>query len=518
MKREWALCLEEGRAAKGEDFMKLCMNPERVIARRDSMIYGHFLEHFHRQVYGGIFMPGHPLSDGDGFRKDVIEALKGIKAPIVRWPGGCFVSAYHWKDGVGLERKYSFDKAWRVEDDNSFGTDEFAAFCRKVGCEPYICTNAGTGGQEEMSDWVEYCNLPREGQYARLRVRNGHAEPFAVKYWSIGNENYLGGEMGSKTHDEWGRFVREAAKMMRRVDPGIELSAAAVADVDWNVRLLKEAGPYLKWISIHGYWDYLWQKDEPSPYEKCMAYTVGLDRDIQKVRGLLTAFGLEKQIRIAYDEWNLRGWHHPDVDTAPLGSDGFIRARARADINSVYTMADAVFTGVFLNMLLRNCDIVGMANFSPTVNTRGMIYVHDGGIVLRPTYHVYRMYTELMGDEVIDSWLPENVIRALPERNGEDVEVDMLDAAATRDSETGRVAVSLINKAPGEPLEVELELPAGFGAAKMTVLRGHGPEDYNDVDRESVAPEDGGECLTREGNMLRVRLSPHSVNVLTLEK
>ncbi|MBQ6564086.1 MAG: alpha-N-arabinofuranosidase, partial [Clostridia bacterium] len=148
---------------------------------RSEMLYGHFIEHFHRQIYGGVYDPGSPFSDEDGFRTDVLEAMRQIHVPILRWPGGCFVSSYHWKKAVGPERTPFFDKAWRVEDSNSFGTNEYVRLCRKVGCEPYICTNAGTGTAEEMSDWLEYCNLPSEGEYARLRIAHGFPEPHHVR-------------------------------------------------------------------------------------------------------------------------------------------------------------------------------------------------------------------------------------------------------------------------------------------------------------------------------------------------
>ena len=134
------------------------IDTDRDSVRFDRMIFGQFLEHFHRQVYGGVFEPGSPLSDERGFRIDVIEALRELRVPIVRWPGGCFVSAYHWKEGVGPARRPVYDKAWYVEEPNTFGTDEFVAWCRAIGAEPYICTNAGSGDEEEMSDWVEYCN------------------------------------------------------------------------------------------------------------------------------------------------------------------------------------------------------------------------------------------------------------------------------------------------------------------------------------------------------------------------
>ena len=163
------------------------INPKRILGQSSPMLYGHFIEHFHRQIYDGIYDPQNPLSDADGFREDIMDAMRKIRIPILRWPGGCFVSSYHWKKAVGPERTPFFDKAWRVEDPNTFGTDEYIRLCRKLSCEPYICTNAGTGTPEEMSDWVEYCNLDHEGSYAKQRIANGYKTPHKVKYRSIGN-------------------------------------------------------------------------------------------------------------------------------------------------------------------------------------------------------------------------------------------------------------------------------------------------------------------------------------------
>ena len=362
---------------------KLEINPRRELGKRDKKIFGHFLEHFHSQIYGGIFDPTSTFSDSSGYRQDVIEALKRIEVPIIRWPGGCFVSAYHWKDAIGKQRTPYFDKAWRVEESNLFGTDEFIEYCRLLGAEPYICTNAGTGSPEEMSDWVEYCNLPSEGKWAKLRIENGHPEPYKVKYWSIGNENYGDWEMGAKNLREWGRFVKESAKMMKRVDPNIELLAASISDLDWNLNLLREAGNYLDWISIHDYWDHLGQVNDLSNYETCMAYTMEIEKPILKTKNILGSLGYLGRIRIAYDEWNLRGWHHPHINS---GTEDYITPRDKNDINSSYTMADAVFTACFLNQCHKHSDVVGMANFAPTVNTRGAIFTHQDGIVLRSSY------------------------------------------------------------------------------------------------------------------------------------
>ena len=236
----------------------------------DRMIFGQFIEHFHRQIYGGIFEPGSPLSDKRGFRVDAIEALREMGVPIIRWPGGCFASAYHWKKAVGPNRTPAYDKAWKVEDPNTFGTNEFILWCREIGAEPYICTNAGSGTPEEMSDWVEYCNLVEEGEYSRLRAAHGYPESHNVKYWSIGNENYGAWEVGAKTVDEWGYYVLESAKMMRFTDPGIKLFAPALDNRDWTLPLLERAGAWLDYVSIHGYFDPLWHVNNVSPYMACI--------------------------------------------------------------------------------------------------------------------------------------------------------------------------------------------------------------------------------------------------------
>jgi alpha-L-arabinofuranosidase len=169
------------------------------------------------QVYGGIFEPGSPLSDENGFRRDVIEALKELRTPVVRWPGGCFVSGYHWESGVGKERKPTDDMAWGVKEPNTFGTDEYVKLCRLLGWEPYICNNVGNGTIEEMKNWVEYCN-GRIGKYARLREGNGYAKPRNVPIWSIGNENYHPTEIGYKPIEQWAPFVAEAARAMKEAD------------------------------------------------------------------------------------------------------------------------------------------------------------------------------------------------------------------------------------------------------------------------------------------------------------
>jgi alpha-N-arabinofuranosidase len=484
------------------DTNQIHIETHRGAHRYDPMVFGQFLEHFHRQVYGGVFAPDSPLADERGFRIDVVEALRELKVPIVRWPGGCFVSAYYWTHGVGPNRQPSYDKAWRVEEPNTFGTDEFVEWCRLIGAEPYICTNAGTGTPEEMSDWVEYCNLANSGRWARLRQTNGYLQPYHVKYWSIGNENYGNWEMGAKTRDEWGRFVVESAKMMKRVDPSIKLLAAALPDVDWTLNLLKQAGQYLDYVSIHGYWDPLWQKDEPGDYATCMSRALEPETAIHLTEQIIGVAGFTGQIGIAFDEWNLRGWHHPDGNSPEV-----IAARDRNDRNATYTMADAVFSAGFLNACLRHADTVRMANMAPVVNTRGPLFVHPAGIVKRPTFHVLAMYANLLKANTVMTWVTSDTFSSAGKS------ISVLDAVATCDDAMQQWSLGLVNRHPDLSLRcyVHLEGQRLEGRCRITVLSGDSPEAYNDI----AYPDHVSPCETeislKDGEVV---LAPHSVTVI----
>ena len=502
--------------------MKITFSPKHTVGHADPMLYGHFLEHFHRQVYGGVFDPQSKFADEDGFRTDVLDAMRRIKTPIIRWPGGCYVSAYDWHYGVGKDRIPTFDKAWRVEESNEFGTDEFIMLCRKLGCEPYICTNAGTGTAQEMSNWVEYCNLRDMGRFARERIANGHPEPHAVKYWSIGNENWGGHEIGSKDAEEWGNLVRESAKMMLRVDPTLELSAASIDNLDWNVNLLRAAGRYLDWISIHSYWDFTPDGVTYQDYNTVMLRTgEDISGCIDRVRAYLTALDLEKKIKIAYDEWNLRGWHHPNLmdignrDVQRHEDETFYREkilgeRNRNDVNSTYTMADAVFSAAFLNTCLRNCDLVKMACFSPIVNTRGAIFTHENGIVLRPQYFVFELYTNLLKDTVLDIW-SEDVPTISGVYRDDPRTVDTVDAVVT--CANGEYAIAAINKDPdaAQPLMLSA-LDGNPGQMRIHTLNGPSTDSYNDIGRTEVGVT-VSEWMPFTGS---ITLEPHSVNVIEL--
>ena len=485
--------------------------PGHVDGVRDFMIFGHFLEHFHRQIYGGVYDPGSHLADDKGFRRDVIEALRRIKTPVIRWPGGCFVSAYPWKKGVG-ERIPYYDKAWRVEEPNTFGTDEFVAFCREVGAAPFICTNAGTGTPEDMADWVEYCNLEM-GEWAARRRANGHDTPFSVRYWSIGNENYGAWEMGAKTADEWARLALESAKMMKRVDHTIELAIASIPDLDWNAKALRQAGDLLDWVSIHGYWSRA--SDEgvfEQGYDNIIARAFEPEARIVTVKHILGSLGYLGKLRIAFDEWNLRGWCHPNFMNFGAADHALMDAN---DINSNYNMADAIFTACFLNSCLRHCDVVGMANFSPVVNTVGAIFTHADGIVLRPTYHVFDLFTNHTYDEIVHSVVAAPSF-TVATAEGACQSLAHVDAVVTRDSATGAIGITLVNLHGEDKITCRIRgLGAGaFGSATVRTVSGDAVDSYNDIDRPDNVSISERQVKVAQANDFEVVCPPHSVTVL----
>jgi alpha-N-arabinofuranosidase len=476
------------------------------------MIFGGFIEHFHRQIYGGLFEPGSPLSDERGFRKDVIAAMKELRLSVVRWPGGCFASGYHWKDGVGKTRKPVADPVWGVTDPNTFGTDEFVEWCRLVGCEPYICTNAGNGTPEEMKQWVAYCNA-NQGEYADLRKANGHEKPLNVRYWSVGNENWGGHEIGASTPAKWGPLVSRSAELMQGVDPQIRLAAAATADRNWTLPLLKAAGQHLDYVAVHKYWLGYWRKNEMPDYLTCIMLSDGPERTITQVIDILQEAGCRGRTKIAFDEWNLRGWHHPGfprkqaVDPNDQAAVELIHKRDLNAIASQYSMADALFSASFLNACLRHAEDVGMANIAPIVNTRGPLYVHPQGTVKRTTFHTLAMYANLLETRVgrLD-------VQAGPLVQG-NRSIPMVDAIATVNESGKSWSIALVNRHPAQAAACTVrmkDLPLE-GEYDATVLAGDSSDAYNDVEHpDRVVPEKTRLTFTQGV----VNLPPHSLTIV----
>ncbi|MDC3417347.1 alpha-L-arabinofuranosidase C-terminal domain-containing protein [Aquibacillus salsiterrae] len=309
-----------------------------------------------------------------------------------------------------------------------------------------------------------------------------------------------------------GGFVRESAKMMKRVDPNIELFAASISDLDWNINLLREAGKYLDWISIHRYWDLVHEDNTLSDYETCMTYTLDIEPEIEKTKHILGSLGYLGKIKIAFDEWNLRGWHHPHVSS---GTEDYLTPRDKNDWNDSYTMADAVFTACFLNQCLKHCDVVGTANFSPTVNTRGAVYTHSDGIVLRTTYFVFEMFTKYMGDQVIDSWISSHDTFPV-ETKGGIISVPCIDLIATKREEENTINISVINRHPEETREIAIGIKdlCRFNRVRVHRLESESKDDYNDIDQPNKVSVQVSEIELGDPDKFTIGVAPHSVNVL----
>ena len=476
------------------------------------MMFGGFLEHFDHQVYGGVFEPGSPLADEKGFRKDVIAALKELKAPVVRWPGGCYVSGYHWESGVGKIRKPTDDMAWGVVEPNTFGTDEFVELCRLAGWQPYICNNAGNGTVEEMRNWVEYCN-GSEGKYAQMRRDSGYDAPRNVSLWSIGNENWGKHEIGYKPVEQWAPLVLEAAKAMKAADPNIQLSAAALPSREWSLPLLKTAGQYLDYISIHGYWLPLWQKNDMPDYLTCIMQSEAPEKVIADYVGVLDESGYRGRIKIAFDEWNLRGWHHPGFPRKEVQNYAdpevvrLIAERGKSDIASQYTMADALFSASFFNACLRHAGDVGMANIAPIVNTRGPLFVHPKGIVRRTHFHTMAMYANELEERVGSLEIKADKLKH------EGKSVPVVDAVATVDASGGNWAIALVNRHPDKKVACSVKLKDAplEGEYTALVMAGDSPDSFNDIENPNrVVPVKT--TLTFKAGM--AHLPPHSLTIV----
>jgi alpha-N-arabinofuranosidase len=476
------------------------------------MIFGGFLEHFGTQIYGGVFEPDSPLSDKNGFRKDVIKALKELKVPIVRWPGGCFVSGYHWEAGVGKHRKPTDDMAWGVVEPNTFGTDEYVELCRLLGWQPYICNNAGNGTVEEMAHWVEYCNAS-SGPYAQMRKDSGYPKPRNVQIWSIGNENWGKHEIGYKPIEQWVPLVLEAAKQMKAADPKIQLSAAALPTREWTLPLLKAAGPYLDYISIHSYWLRLWGKNDMPDYLTCIMHSEGPEKTLTDFITVLDESGYRGRIKIAYDEWNLRGWHHPGFPRKEVQDYNnpevkkLVAAREKNLIAAQYTMADALFSASFFNACLRHAEDVGMANIAPLVNTRGPLFVHPKGIVRRTHFHTMAMYANELQDRIgkLD-------IRADNLSFGEK-SIPVVDAIATVDQAGKNWSIAMVNRHPDHEVACLLKMKDHLldGKYKALVLAGDSPDAFNDIEHPNrVVPEQTTLALIKGV----VHLPPHSLVIV----
>lgn len=377
------------------------VDTRRVISTIDEKIYSGFVEHLGRCIYGGLVdyseNPKCKVNE-KGYREDVSQAIKDLNMPVVRWPGGNFVSSYHWIDGVGPkeDRPRRPELAWLGEESNQFGTDEFMEWCEYMNVEPYFCLNMGTGTLDEALAWIEYCNSTANTYYANLRRKNGHPEPYNVKYWGLGNEVWGPWQVGQMTQEDYSKKAAEWAKAIKLLDPNVKLISCGCTGIDnWDHFVLDKLINWVDYHSIHIYTansDYIKNVTAPVAAEAAIQVTKNLidlatTQNPPKPNGL-TIFSSEfKKVKICFDEWNV--WD-------PTRADGTQGAEEQ------YTLSDALAVASWLNVFVRQSESLGMCNIAQVVNVIAPIMTNESSMFLQTTYHPLRLFSNYMRGKALN--------------------------------------------------------------------------------------------------------------------
>ena len=496
---------------------KITLAKEFRIGDIDKRIYGSFVEHLGRAVYGGIYEPGHPTADENGFRQDVIDLVKKLNVPVVRYPGGNFVSGYNWEDGVGPveKRPRRLDLAWNTTEPNTFGTNEFMKWCKKANAECMMAVNLGTRGADEARNLVEYCNHKSGSYWSDLRRSHGVEEPHNIKLWCLGNEMDGPWQMGHKTAYEYGRTANEAAKMMKWVDSSIELVACGSSHTDmptfgtWEREVLEQCYENVDYISLHRYYGNP-TNDTPG----FLARTMDMDSFIKTVVSICDAVGgakkSKKKLGLSFDEWNI--WYHS------AQQDEEIKKRDRWGealplLEDIYNFEDALLCGSMLITLIRNADRVKIACLAQLVNVIAPIMTRNGGAAWMQTIYWPYMHASVYGRGESLNALVSSPVYDCVDYEG----VPILDVAATK-ADDGTVSIFAVNKDMRDDLLVTVDLRAfDLTQVQEHILLHH--DDVKAVNSEenpdNVAPV-SIQGAKLDGGVLTVKLPALSWNVIRL--
>jgi alpha-N-arabinofuranosidase len=497
---------------------KIKIDIDRTVGEVDQMIYGNFVEHLGRCVYGGIYEPGSPLSDENGFRKDVMEAVKGLNVTLARYPGGNFVSNYHWLDGVGSadERVPRLELAWARLETNQFGTNEFMKYMKAIGSEPYFAVNMGTGTIEEAQRWVEYCNVKEGPYYAELRRKHGFEEPHHIKYWSLGNEMDGFWQMGHLNAEDYSKKAREAAKLMRLTSPGIKLIAAGSSNYrpdadpdDWNSTILSELKNVVDYIALH-----IYVGNPADNYYNFLSTPQVCEQRTQIVRGMInkemqTARRSGRDpIYIAWDEYNV--WYRARTTEAMKGT--------RA-LEEHYNLEDALVIAGFLNVFVRNADIVKMANMAQLVNVIAPIFTNEEGMFKQTIYYPLQLFANNVSGTSLDLFVDcetydtERFFIGLGETTTRQKDVPYLDVSATH--QDGELVICVVNRHIDESITTDIISQTGAFSGAFEVYEVNGPDtksmnDFGSEPVKTVRKDD----LKAKGEKVTYSFPPHSFTML----
>lgn len=496
---------------------KMIIDKNYRIAKVDKRVYGSFIEHLGRAIYTGIYQPGHPSADEEGFRGDVVELVKELGVPIIRYPGGNFVSNYFWEDGVGPkeQRKKRLDLAWRTLETNEVGLQEFAAWCRKVNSEVMMAVNLGTRGTADALNLLEYCNLDTDSYYADLRRKHGVKDPYGIKLWCLGNEMDGPWQMGHKSAAEYGHLAAETAKAMKMMDTSAEFVVCGSSNVgmptfpEWEASVLEEAYDYVDYISLHQYYGN--PNDDTADF---FAKTQDLEHFLHSVIATCDFVKAKKRskknIHLSFDEWNV--WYHSqEQDNEQMDKRPWQIAPHL--LEDIYTFEDAILNGLILITFLKHADRVKVACLAQLINVIAPIMTETDGPAWRQTI----FYPFLHASKYGRGYALNPVISTGVHDTANHEDVTDVEAVAVYNDENDEVTVFAVNRNTMEDIVFEADVRsfAGYRVKEYLVLESEDMKQVNSAKGESVVPRTK-EQYTLEDGVFETVFKKSSWNVIRL--
>ncbi len=465
---------------------KYLINPNQKISKINKDIYGHFSEHLGRCIYNGMFVgEDSEIPNVNGMRTDVVNALKEMEIPVLRWPGGCFADEYHWKDGIGPKetRKKMINTHWGgVVEDNSFGTHEFFELCRQLGCDAYINGNVGSGTVEEMNEWVEYMTFDGVSPMAQLRAENGHKEPWKIKYFGVGNESWGCG--GNMDPEYYGCLFKRYNTYVRDYNAGYHINRIACGpngnDYHWTKEVTDKVKNYATGLSLHyytvptGIWDHKGSATEfdVKEYDSTVSRAYEMEKLVSNHIKMMDSIAPDRNLQLIVDEWGT--W----FDVEPGTNPGFLYQQS--------TMRDAIVAGLTLNIFNKHADRVMMANIAQTVNVLQSVILTDADkMVLTPTYYVFKMYKDHQENTLIGSYITSKEL--ISEMNSNKKYPQITESASI--DANGTVYSTVTNNSATESVEIKCQI-ADFEVKeiKAEILSGdiHDKNDFNNAENVKI--------------------------------
>jgi len=508
--------LAQTQPVAASDPVRVYIDQKRTLADLDPNVFGSFLEHLGRAIYEGIYDPGSKLADSNGFRKDVTDEIRKIGVPMVRYPGGNFVSGYNWLDGVGpkQDRPVVLDKAWTSLNSNQFGTNEFMAWCKMAGTQPLMGLNLGTGTSEQAAALVEYCNIDKGTKWSDLRRKHGFADSYRVSHWCLGNEMDGPWQIGHMTASEYGMKAADAARQMRYVDPSLKLIACGSSGIfmptylEWDREVLENCYDYVDGLSLHRYFGNT-QAETGGDSSKFMAMNLSMDQQIAETVAVCDMVQGHKRSRkklwLSFDEWNV--WYRARSGDAVNGHE----KQAPHLLEEVYNLEDALLVGGLVNTLLRNANRVKIGCLAQLVNVIAPIMTNSDGFYRQTIFYPYSWALQYAKGRVLDV-LVESPTYPVAEMG----DVPYLDVAGTLDPQSGKTAVFIFNRDLAKAHDVEINWQGAAPARVLTsaVLTGSDLKAVNSFETpQRVAPQTLAKPSSSAGKT-KIEVPPRSYTLL----